>query len=91
MVADHDEDHDHDHGHGHGHDDDGHHDDDGGRLRSLFSHRHEAAASVDSALEASREGVRALALSLAGLGATAAIQLVVALWTGSVALLNDTI
>jgi cation diffusion facilitator family transporter len=82
-VADHDHQHDHDHGH----DRDGH----GGRLRGLFSHRHEAAASVDSALEASEEGVRALALSLLGLGATAVIQLVVALWSGSVALLNDTI
>ncbi len=46
---------------------------------------------MDSALEASDEGVRALTLSLLGLGATAAIQLVVALWSGSVALLNDTI
>ncbi|MGH9041876.1 MAG: cation diffusion facilitator family transporter, partial [Acidimicrobiia bacterium] len=74
---DHDDHHDHDHGRG-------------GRLRGLFSHRHEAAASVDSALEASDEGVRALRLSLLGLGATAAIQLVVALASGSVALLNDT-
>jgi cation diffusion facilitator family transporter len=73
--------------HGHDHD----HDDRSGRLRGLLSHRHEAASSVDSALEASEEGVRALALSLLGLGTTAAIQLVVALWSGSVALLNDTI
>ena len=79
----HGDEHDHDHG---GHD----HHDGAGRLRGLLGHRHDAAGAVDSALETSREGVRALALSLAGLGATAAIQLVVALWTGSVALLNDT-
>ncbi len=96
------DDHDHkpghgpDHGHGHdpehGHDDDHEHDHEaGGRLRGLFGHRHEPSASVDSALEASDDGVRALTLSLLGLGATAAVQLVVALWTGSVALLNDTI
>jgi cation diffusion facilitator family transporter len=53
-------------------------------------HRHEAAASVDSALETSARGVRALWVSLLGLALTAAFQLVVALASGSVALLNDT-
>jgi cation diffusion facilitator family transporter len=80
-VADHHRDHDHGPDHDHRR----------GFLGGLFAHRHEAAASVDSALEASQDGVRALTLSLLGLGATAAIQLVVALWSGSVALLNDTI
>jgi cation diffusion facilitator family transporter len=78
-----------DHGH-HGH----RHDDHGGLLRSLpgriFGHRHAGAAVVDSALESSDRGVRALRLSLAGLALTAALQLVVALASGSVALLNDT-
>ncbi len=82
-----------DHGHGddHGHDHGGGDSHDVGFLRRLLGHRHEAAASVDSALETSDEGVRALTLSLVGLGATALAQLVVALWSGSVALLNDTI
>ena len=91
-MAEHD-DHDHDHRDHHDHDDPDHDVHDHGsrrRLRGLFSHRHEAAASVDSALEASADGVRALRISLLGLGATAAIQLVVALASGSVALLNDT-
>ena len=85
---------------GHSHDDDGdghghgHRRGRGGALRGVLAgfrgHRHEAAASIDSALESSERGVRALKLSLAGLGATAAAQLVVALASGSVALLNDT-
>jgi len=86
-----DDHHDHEHGHVQEHEHEDHDDHRRGRLRGLFSHRHDAAASIDSALEASQEGIRALALSLLGLGATAAFQLVVALWTGSVALLNDTI
>ncbi|HEY0400359.1 MAG TPA: cation transporter, partial [Acidimicrobiia bacterium] len=86
--------HDHDHdGHDHhGHDDHGHGDHaDHGFVRSLFTrHRHDSAASIDSALEASERGVRALWVSLLGLTATAVVQLVVALLSGSVALLNDT-
>jgi cation diffusion facilitator family transporter len=83
---DHGHDHDHDHEHGHDHDDHGH-----GLVRSLFTrHRHDAAGSIDSALESSERGIRALWVSIVGLGATALIQLVVALASGSVALLNDT-
>jgi cation diffusion facilitator family transporter len=64
---------------------------DHGVLRSLFKrHRHDSAASIDSALESSEKGIRALWVSLVGLGVTAALQLVVALLSGSVALLNDT-
>jgi len=71
---------DHDHGHDHG-----------GFFRSLFArHRHDAAGSIDSALESSQRGVRALLVSLLGLLVTAVVQLVVALASGSVALLNDT-
>ena len=74
---DHESDHQHDHGHG--------------GLRSLFKlHRHDSAASIDSALESSEKGIRALWISLVVLGATALLQLVVALLSGSVALLNDT-
>jgi cation diffusion facilitator family transporter len=46
---------------------------------------------VDDALTASDEGIRALKISLAGLGITAALQLVVVLMSASVALLADTI
>jgi cation diffusion facilitator family transporter len=46
---------------------------------------------VDAALEDSDEGPRALKLSVAVLAATAALQLVVVVITGSVALLADTI
>ena len=74
--------------HDHDHDQ---HDHDHGLVRSLFTrHRHDSAASIDSALESSERGVRAVWMSLFGLMATAVIQLVVALVSGSVALLNDT-
>jgi len=63
-----------------------------GFMLSLFRpHSHDAADSVDSALEASTEGIRAVKISLVGLGVTAVAQLVVVLLTGSVALLADTI
>ena len=85
MTAHHDHDHAHDHGHEHS----------GltGLVRSLFApHSHDAAAdSVDSALTSSRDGIRAVKLSLVALGLTATAQLVVVLLTGSVALLADTI
>ena len=82
--------HDHDNGeHGHDHDEHGH--DHHGLRSSLFRrHKHDSAASIDSALETSERGVRALWVSLLGLTVTAAVQLVVALASGSVALLNDT-
>src|SRR3954447_21844512 len=54
-------------------------------------HSHEAADKVDDALESSREGMRALWSSLAVLGVTALGQAVVAVWSGSVALLGDTV
>jgi cation diffusion facilitator family transporter len=46
---------------------------------------------VDPAIVSSREGMRTLVLSLLVLGAAAAIQLVVVLLSGSVALLADTV
>jgi len=49
------------------------------------------ADSVDSALEASADGVRGLKISLLALGVTALAQLIAVLYTGSVALLADTI
>jgi len=63
-----------------------------GFLLSIFRpHSHDAADSVDSALEASAEGIRAVKISLAGLGVTSILQVIVVLITGSVALLADTI
>ncbi|MFG2954094.1 cation diffusion facilitator family transporter [Streptomyces sp. NPDC048291] len=87
--------HDHQHDHDHGHD--RHH----GRSRSaglrhrlahlLTPHSHETADKLDPALEASARGMRALWVSLAVLGATALVQAVVVVLSGSVALLGDTV
>ncbi|WP_443080714.1 cation diffusion facilitator family transporter [Streptomyces sp. PTD5-9] len=57
----------------------------------LTPHGHEAMDRVDSAMETSREGMRALWLSLAALGLTTLLQAVVVAVSGSVALLGDTI
>ena len=46
---------------------------------------------VDAAMESSREGMRALWISLGVLGVTALAQAVVVVWSGSVALLGDTL
>jgi Co/Zn/Cd efflux system component len=63
-----------------------------GRLRHLVSpHSHDAAVAMDSELETSRRGIRALLLSFVALTITAALQALVFLVSGSVALLVDTI
>ncbi len=54
-------------------------------------HSHVASDSVDTALESSREGIRAVKISLCVLGGTAVAQALVVVLTGSVALLADTI
>ena len=54
-------------------------------------HSHDAADSIDTALESSAKGIRAVKISLVALLATALLQVVVVLLTGSVALLADTI
>jgi ABC-type Zn2+ transport system substrate-binding protein/surface adhesin len=81
-----------DHGHDHGDHD---HDHPGGRkgfLLSIFRpHSHDAADSIDAALESSSEGIRALKISLVVLLATALAQAVVVYFSGSIALLADTI
>ena len=62
------------------------------RLTHLLTpHSHSTADKVDSALESSARGIRALWISLAVLGATAAAQAVVVAVSGSVALLGDTV
>jgi cation diffusion facilitator family transporter len=82
----------HDHGHRRDHGD--------RRRRGRLSHRlghvlrphsHDPAERVDSALEGSRAGVRAVWVSFAGLAATAVVQGVVVAVSGSVALLGDTL
>jgi cation diffusion facilitator family transporter len=95
----HDHPHDHPHPHPHGHDHDHEHGHDHehptglkGFLHGLFvPHSHDAADSIDDAMESSSQGIRAVKISLAGLGATAVLQLAVVLISGSVALLADTI
>lgn len=96
----HDHEHGHDHphkghGHDHGHDHDhGHHHNGGfkGWLVELFvPHTHDAADSIDDAMEASSEGIRALKVSLFVLLATTVLQFLVVLFSSSVALLADTI
>jgi cation diffusion facilitator family transporter len=81
--------HDHDHQHGHEHEHEA-----GGVLaaiKHLFApHSHDHADSIDSAA-ATSEGMRAVGISLAGLGVTAVLQLFIVAVSGSVALLADTI
>src|SRR4051794_22260569 len=60
------------------------------KLGLLHSHKHGALAP-DLALESSAQGIRAVQISLVVLGVTAALQVVVYLASGSVALLADTI
>ncbi|QOR71409.1 cation transporter [Ruania alkalisoli] len=62
------------------------------RLRHfLIPHSHDVADSIDDALAASTEGIRAVRTSLIILGVTALAQLAVVAVSGSVALLADTI
>jgi cation diffusion facilitator family transporter len=57
----------------------------------LHLHRHDTTERVDSALETSRQGIRAVKVSLLALGLTAAIEAVVVGLSGSVSLLGDTL
>jgi cation diffusion facilitator family transporter len=63
-----------------------------GWVTGLFRpHSHDAADSVDSALESSAQGIRAVKISLVALAVTAVLQMLVVAVSGSVALLADTI
>ena len=63
-----------------------------GALKSIFApHSHDHSDSIDDALTASNEGIRALKISLVVLGVTAALQVLIVIASGSVALLADTI
>jgi cation diffusion facilitator family transporter len=93
----HNKEHSQDHYHRRGHT----HDHDHGRnptgVKGLFyrlfvvPHSHDAAESIDDALEASTAGIRAVKISLILLVITATLQIVVVVSSGSVALLADTI
>lgn len=54
-------------------------------------HSHDVADSINEAMASSDKGIRAVKISLVGLGATAAFQLVIVLISGSVALFADTV
>jgi cation diffusion facilitator family transporter len=54
-------------------------------------HSHDSADRIDAALESSRAGLRTLWISLAGLGVTAALQALIVAFSGSAALLGDTL
>ncbi|MBX7450785.1 cation diffusion facilitator family transporter [Mycolicibacterium sp. 3033] len=64
----------------------------GSALREIFApHSHDAGDSIDTALESSTAGIRAVKISLLILGATALIQIGIVAVSGSVALFADTI
>ena len=90
MNAEHEHSEDTEHHHGPGHDHEH-----GGPFEFLTGwlrpHSHDAADSIDDALAGSTEGIRAVKLSLLGLGATALFQVAIFWFSGSVALLADTI
>ena len=79
----------HPHPHDHGHD---HPRGLRAAIKDVFApHSHDSADSVDSALESSAAGIRAVKISLLVLGATATAQIVIVVISGSVALAADTI
>lgn len=90
------------HGHGHGHsheqaEEDHHHDHAHGsgwwgRVKhALLPHSHDHTEAIQTAQQASAIGIRAAWISLAGMGATAVLQIVIVWLSGSMALLADTV
>jgi cation diffusion facilitator family transporter len=61
------------------------------RLAHLASHSHDHGEPGAAMLDSGAAGIRATKVSLLGLGATAAIQAVIVVFSGSVALLSDTL
>ena len=80
-------------GHAHGADDHGHKHGSGfsGWLRGTFGHSHSIVDKIDQKMETHERGIRALKISLVGLGLTAALQLIIVLISGSVGLMADMI
>lgn len=92
LDDDHRHPHDHHHPHDHGHGAHSHPRGLRGVLHDLFvPHSHDAADAIDDAMEASSAGIRALKISLAILLATTVLQAIVVAFSGSVALLADTV
>lgn len=82
------------HQHHHHHHDHGHPHDHGvrGVVKGIFApHSHDAADSLDSALESSAAGIRAVKISLLVLGLTTVVQIAIVVLSGSVALAADAI
>jgi cation diffusion facilitator family transporter len=92
----HDHPHPHEHGPSHSHGSGHHHEQRRGgfvgAVRDIFRpHSHDAADSIDAALESDERGIRAVKVSFVALMVTALVQVAVVVMTGSVALLADTI
>ncbi len=88
--------HSHEEKHGHSPTQDHNHTDGDNKLVTAIAHffkphSHDAADSIDGALEGSKEGIKTLKITFAILGATALFQVIIVLMSGSVALLADTI
>jgi cation diffusion facilitator family transporter len=85
------------HAHSHAHDGHEHHDEHQhasgplGWIGELFGGHSHGAPTADEALEGSAEGIRAVKVSLVGLMLTALLQTVIVVFSGSVALMADTI
>lgn len=62
-----------------------------GVRHALTPHAHAAAEAIQSAEESTRDGIRRAWIGLAGMMATAALQVVIVAISGSIALLADTI
>ena len=61
------------------------------RFRDSVSHDHDASESTGALIDTGAEGIRATKVSLVGLGITALAQAILVVFTGSVALLSDTL
>jgi cation diffusion facilitator family transporter len=79
--------------HGHTHGPGGHDHGTGllGELRGIFGHSHSIEDKIDDEMEGNERGIRALKITLVILLITSALQVAVVLFSGSVALLADTI
>ncbi|MFK5635436.1 cation diffusion facilitator family transporter [Ornithinimicrobium sp. LYQ103] len=92
RSSSHDEDappHDHDDHAGHDHE---HSSGLWGKVRhALTPHSHDHTEAIQTAQEASAVGIRAAWISLAGMGVTALLQIVIVALSGSIALLADTV
>ncbi|MEJ2354008.1 MAG: hypothetical protein P8Y03_29895, partial [Anaerolineales bacterium] len=94
-MSDSPENHPHMHGHHHDHTHAPHNQDLWGRIAARFhlhhhDHHHGELAS-DQAFLDDQEGIRAVWLALAALTLTSILQLIIVVWSGSIALFADTL